>query len=376
MNRWDQNYVGKKRRPGFLEDLVQPSGGGIWPSALMSLELLKRYLWRRIPSEIRDGAARERNLNDDTFSSHQLILPLRRRTTPMRGRVRPPHFTIALLQIDERLWSRMTMTLQNQRDIEATSKLGKFEIGPVESSASKKEKGKKVVTEEGIQDRNPGPSTEAVISALLEKTLEVLTVSLDTEVDPVSLEKIVDRVVEDVARETTTQQPVASPQTSTGTIILEIGEDPLAEEIQSKGINAVDMLCGQVVTLLRNLDSKLDKYARSSNVGSYVELVCNRTRVKVAAANSIVEKVESLTAERATTKTLLRRRRSNSWSQRRITRQEVSRVAFNEESCRVNELTADLAKRNQAHAAELAAKVKALAECEVVRSLKLELLDK
>ncbi|OAE29439.1 hypothetical protein AXG93_4548s1160 [Marchantia polymorpha subsp. ruderalis] len=43
---------------------------------------------------------------------------------------------------------------------------------------------------------------------------------------------------------------------------------------------------------------------------------------------------------------------------------EASRVAFNEEAHRVDELMADLAKRDQTHAMDLAAKAKELAECE------------
>lgn len=47
-------------------------------------------------------------------------------------------------------------------------------------------------------------------------------------------------------------------------------------------------------------------------------------------------------------------------------------MAFNKESRRVDELTADLEKKDQAYAIEMAAKVKALAECEVARSLDLK----
>lgn len=85
----------------------------------------------------------------------------------------------------------------------------------------------------------------------------MLTVSSDMEEDPVALEKIVERVVEGVAEEATAQQPVASPRTFTGTVILETREDPSAEEIKLEGINAADVLFGQVVPLLQYLDSKL-----------------------------------------------------------------------------------------------------------------------
>lgn len=83
---------------------------------------------------------------------------------------------------------------------------------------------------------------------------------------------------------------VTSPRTSTETVILETSKDFLVEEIKSEGVNAADVLCGQVIPLLRYLDSKLGKYAGTTNVGSYVELVRNRTRVKVSTAHAIAEK--------------------------------------------------------------------------------------
>lgn len=53
-------------------------------------------------------------------------------------------------------------------------------------------------------------------------------------------------------------------------------------------------------------------------------------------------------------------------------RLKTSKMAFNEESRRVDELTADLAKKDQTHATKLAAKAKELAECEAARSSELE----
>lgn len=57
-------------------------------------------------------------------------------------------------------------------------------------------------------------------------------------------------------------------------------------------------------------------------------------------------------------------------------RLESSRVAFSEESLRVNEPTADLKKKYQAHATEVAAKVKALTECGAVRTSEQEMIEK
>ncbi|OAE22907.1 hypothetical protein AXG93_557s1060 [Marchantia polymorpha subsp. ruderalis] len=105
---------------------------------------------------------------------------------------------------------------------------------------------------------------------------------------------------------------------------------------------------------------KLEKNVGPSNVGSYVELVCNRTRVKVATANATVKKVKSLTAERATAKILLEEKKKQLQESEQSMRLEASRVAFNKELRRVDELIARLEKKDQAHAVELAAKVKAL----------------
>lgn len=103
MDQWALIYKGIEQISTFPEELVQPSAEGIRPLALMSSELLTKYFWRRMPSEVKDGAAQEKILNGGTFNSHELILPLRRRTTPARACVWPPHFTIAQLRIDERL---------------------------------------------------------------------------------------------------------------------------------------------------------------------------------------------------------------------------------------------------------------------------------
>ncbi|OAE35186.1 hypothetical protein AXG93_2947s1030 [Marchantia polymorpha subsp. ruderalis] len=176
----------------------------------------------------------------------------------------------------------------------------------------RKSKQKEAEKEEGSLRRNPGPSAEAVVSTPLEKNLEVLTMSSETEEYPAPLEQLVDRVVDDVARD------------------------------------------------IMYVDGKLEKYAGPFDVGSYVELVRNRTRVMVAAATLTAEQVESLSAERATAKASL----------------EEKEKQLQESKAKVDELTADLVKRDQAHVAELAAKVKELPECEAARSSELELLER
>ncbi|OAE27677.1 hypothetical protein AXG93_3137s1170 [Marchantia polymorpha subsp. ruderalis] len=172
----------------------------------------------------------------------------------------------------------------------------------VKHRATRKEKGKAIMTEEGTLGRDQVHSAEAKVRISLEKSAEVLKVSSDTEEDPVALKKIAMKIGDDIEGDTSAQPLVASPRTSTGTVILKTGEDSLAEEIQSKGVNVADVLCGQVIRLLRYLNRK-------------------ETR-------------------------------------------GVS-IAFNDKSQRVDELTADSRKKDQAYATQVAAKVKALAECEV-----------
>ncbi|OAE21536.1 hypothetical protein AXG93_2085s1010 [Marchantia polymorpha subsp. ruderalis] len=57
-------------------------------------------------------------------------------------------------------------------------------------------------------------------------------------------------------------------------------------------------------------------------------------------------------------------------------RLEASWIAFIEESRRVDELTADLKKKDQAHAVEVAAKMKALKECEAAKTSDQELIER
>ncbi|OAE29941.1 hypothetical protein AXG93_773s1820 [Marchantia polymorpha subsp. ruderalis] len=80
------------------------------------------------------------------------------------------------------------------------------------------------------------------MNASLEKPAEVLAVSSDTKEDTVALEKVVERVVEDVVGEAFAPQKVVSPRTSTGTVTLESGEDPLAEETQSQVLSAANVM--------------------------------------------------------------------------------------------------------------------------------------
>ncbi|OAE26462.1 hypothetical protein AXG93_815s1240 [Marchantia polymorpha subsp. ruderalis] len=176
----------------------------------------------------------------------------------------------------------------------------------VSRRATRKEKGKVIMMEEVTPGRNQVASTSIRMRVPLEKPTKVLKVSLDTEVD---LEKVADRIVEDVVGETAAPQKVVSPRMSTRTVTLETGEDHLAEEIQSQVLNAADVLCGCATVDLRD-------------------------------------------------------------------RLEASRTAFNAESQRVDELTATLERKEQKHAAKLAAKTKDLAECEAAKIADQEFIEK
>lgn len=69
----------------------------------------------------------------------------------------------------------------------------------VKRRATRKEKVKAIMTEEGTLGRNQVSSAKVRVSAPLEKPAEVLTLSSDTDEDPVAPEKIAKKVVEDIA---------------------------------------------------------------------------------------------------------------------------------------------------------------------------------
>ncbi|OAE30601.1 hypothetical protein AXG93_2909s1040 [Marchantia polymorpha subsp. ruderalis] len=176
-------------------------------------------------------------------------------------------------------WAKLEAEIVvREKDVPSEKNLRTSEVrhsAVVKRRATRKEKVKAIMTEEGILGRNQVPSAKV--------------------------------------------RMVTSPRTSTETVILETSKDFLVEEIKSEGVNAADVLCGQVIPLLRYLEAKYEVL----------------------------------------------------WK-----RLEASRVAFNKESRRIDELTADLEKKDQAHAAEPATKVKALAECEAARILDLGLIER
>ncbi|OAE25287.1 hypothetical protein AXG93_4620s1000 [Marchantia polymorpha subsp. ruderalis] len=147
---------------------------------------------------------------------------------------------------------------------------------------TRREKGKAIMTEGVVARRNQVPSARIRVRVSLEKPAEILVVLSDTKEYLVALKKIAERVI----------------------------------------------------PLLKYLDTKLGKYAGTTNNGSYVELVRNRTRAKVAATSAAASKERQL---------------------------QETEVKY---------------EREHAHAAELTAKMKALAECEAARISDQEMIEK
>lgn len=156
--------------------------------------------------------------------------------------------------------------------------------------ASKKDKGKAVLIEEVPLRQVEVPSEGIRMKAPRERAHEVQTVSSDTEEDPMALEEVAAKVVEDVEAAECGSQKVASPRTSTEIVILKTGEEPSAEESQSQALGVADVLCVHVLLLLQYLDRKRDKYAYASTNGSYVEIIHNRTRTKVEVVAEVATK--------------------------------------------------------------------------------------
>ncbi|OAE22513.1 hypothetical protein AXG93_4855s1060 [Marchantia polymorpha subsp. ruderalis] len=151
---------------------------------------------------------------------------------------------------------------------------------------------------------------------------------------------------------------MASPETSMGTVILETGKNPLAEEIKLEGINVADVLSGQVIPLLRTrvkvatTQAVAEKERQLRKIEAKYEILRKRLAEEVELRKSSEKTCESLRADIEVTRCA----EVDLWD-----RLEASQVAFNEKSQRIDELTADLEKKNQTHAAEVAVKLKALA---------------
>ncbi|OAE20448.1 hypothetical protein AXG93_913s1010 [Marchantia polymorpha subsp. ruderalis] len=180
------------------------------------------------------------------------------------------------------------------------------------------------MTEEVPPRRDEVSSAGIRMKTPLKRTAKVFAVSSDTKEDPTALEKIIESAVEDVSGEACEPQKVKSPRTSAGTVILETGKDPTAEEAQSQVFSAADVLCGQIE----------DKGGSGCSEG---------------------------TAE------------PDDGGEVQGTSKEIGQGS--REAERADELTTASEKKKQDYAAELAAKAKKLADCEATRIADLELIE-
>ncbi|OAE20450.1 hypothetical protein AXG93_383s1000 [Marchantia polymorpha subsp. ruderalis] len=231
-----------------------------------------------------------------------------------------------------------------------------------------------------------------------ERAAEVLTVSSDIEKDPVALEEVAAKAVEDVKAAECGSQKVASPRTSTKTVILETGEEPSEEEAQSQVLGAADVLCVQVLLLLQYLNRKQEKYADASTNVSYVEIVRNQTRTKVVMTAEVAAK-ECKTQTTEARYQALHKRLTEEVEKRRHSREvceglredverakcasvdllkrlEACRTTYDAKSLKVDELLAITEKKEQEYQIELAVRAKKLTEYKVARISDLELIQK
>ncbi|OAE23090.1 hypothetical protein AXG93_2590s1000 [Marchantia polymorpha subsp. ruderalis] len=131
---------------------------------------------------------------------------------------------------------------------------------------------------------------------------------------------------------------VASSRTSTDTVILETGEEPLAEETQSPVLGAADVLCVQ-----KRLAEDVEKRRHS-------EEVCEGLREDVERA-----KCASLDL---------------------LSRLEACWTAYDAESLKVDELSVAAKKKEQEYQIELVVRAKKLTQYEAARISDLELIEK
>ncbi|OAE27306.1 hypothetical protein AXG93_2817s1110 [Marchantia polymorpha subsp. ruderalis] len=107
---------------------------------------------------------------------------------------------------------------------------------------------------------------------------------------PTLLEVLAGHGVAAAAEEATRLNARDSPRISSATEILATKDDTPSEEeeVESVPSTPTGVLCEQVVPLLRYLDCKAIKYRDPRHRGSYVELVRNRTRIKVATTLELI----------------------------------------------------------------------------------------
>ncbi|OAE29114.1 hypothetical protein AXG93_3241s1110 [Marchantia polymorpha subsp. ruderalis] len=204
--------------------------------------------------------------------------------------------------------------------------------------------------------------------------------------------------VEDVVAAESGPQKVVSPLTSTDTVILETSEEPSVDETESLVLGAADLLSVQVLSLLKYLYRKREKYAESRTNESYVEMVRNRKRIKVAVAAQVAAKerrsqpteMKYQALEKRLTEEVEKRRKAEQVSEglredvKRakctsvdlLKRLEACRTAYYAESLKVDELSAAAKEKEQEYQTELSMRAKNLTEYETARILDLELIEK
>ncbi|OAE23326.1 hypothetical protein AXG93_1164s1000 [Marchantia polymorpha subsp. ruderalis] len=187
--------------------------------------------------------------------------------------------------------------------------------------------------------------------------------------NPAALEEVVAKAVDDVGGVACGPQKVVTSRTSIGTVTLETGEEPSAEEAQSQALSVANILCVHVLSLLQYLNRKREKCANATTTRFCVEIVCNRTRTKVAAVVAVAVKERKSKSTDARYQ-VLQKRLSKEVDKRRysekaseglredvesakcvivelMSRLEACRFAYNAESLRVDELTAATEKKEQ-----------------------------
>ncbi|OAE20086.1 hypothetical protein AXG93_105s1010 [Marchantia polymorpha subsp. ruderalis] len=118
-------------------------------------------------------------------------------------------------------------------------------------------------------------------SAIAERTGEA---GPTEERSPTPLEILAGSGAAVAAEEAARPSSKESPRISVATEILDSDDKESSEEEEVESVQGMPtgVLCEQVVSLLRYLDRKVAKYADPLHRGSYVKLVRNRTRTKVA----------------------------------------------------------------------------------------------
>lgn len=219
-------------------------------------------------------------------------------------------------------------------------------------------------------------------------------------------EEILKLVVAQVGGTVVESLEIPSPSPPEEEVRPKVENKALAEEPKELVVSFPDFLQDSVVSFLKYLDVKRENDV-SKEARFYVQLVRNRTKIKravvvkrewKAAIAMAHERVASFSSECATMKVTLQERQDHLWAKemeckvlrlnlakekdlrassewdctslrvdienaQKATidlrhRLEASKVDFNEEKRHVAELIADLAKRDQLHAAKLAAKEK------------------